>query len=691
MLAKDFRDPLYRSYSTLTFIVFAWAFTFFLFSTLDWRIFESLHLIFNLALGPVSMWFMKVLLQPKGNFFRYCIKLSFLLAIILIPPVILGLDRYALIRYASYFSPILIFFSVLYLYFMEALGFVVPSAGRITLSKRKNILQVLRRRNFSLYFGGAFLTLTCVMDRVSWMGTVLPAIGNLFLAIYFYFLMKIVLEEGYISLRHLSSQFLSNMACAIVIALSFFLIGFWVMDQPVLLFINIIIASYLVIMYAAPLSRFFSVIFQKILFKESHRLEELDRVASQRLLGAFSLSQIREVIDDFLQGALDVPIQSFYVLEENGKSFKRAYSLFPEKEASKEISIFNPVVLYWKNNQGWIPLFLDKLKVDAARIISRSDVSLTLSTIESLNNLKADIIIPIAHEEIVLGFVTIKLDSFSVGEWDRAWVVPMLKDFFLKTGRSLESLDMYTNFRNRERLTVLGEMSAGLAHEIRNPLGAIKGAAQVLKDPQTKKKDVFVDIITEGVDRLNNVVSRFLDYAKPFQGVMEQVDLKKLGEKTLESFVYKMKGEGINIEVNFSAQDSLPFVYCQGDLISQVILNFLENAKQAVTGGHFQSKKAFLSMRIGYEENVGGGSFFVEVRDNGPGMEAENLEKAFIPFYTTSQGGVGMGLPICQRIAEVHNGDIKLHSEKGKGTVATLYFSSKAKTQERNVSGKYNP
>ncbi len=222
-------------------------------------------------------------------------------------------------------------------------------------------------------------------------------------------------------------------------------------------------------------------------------------------------------------------------------------------------------------------------------------------------------------------------------------------------------LEIEDQLRRADRLTALGELSAGMAHEIRNPLGSIRGTAEILRDafgPDDKYAE-FTAILVKEVDRLNQVLEDFLRFVRP-----EPSDQALFSpEETLREVIQLSEVQTRKANVNLVAEiDELPEVEGEGGQFKQVFLNLILNAVQAMTTGgqlHISAKKV--------DQWV-----ICRFVDNGPGIPKENLERIFNPFFTTKQEGTGLGLAITSRIVENAGGRIKVESEIGQGTTFTL-------------------
>jgi signal transduction histidine kinase len=248
---------------------------------------------------------------------------------------------------------------------------------------------------------------------------------------------------------------------------------------------------------------------------------------------------------------------------------------------------------------------------------------------------------------------------------------------------TVQNSKLYERMKERDRLAALGEMAAGLAHEIRNPLGAIKGAAQLLT-PTTSddghgipaESREFLGIIVEEANRLNRVVSQFLDYARPYRGEPQPLDVNEVVRKTAQLVTPPPlpTGEGGDapppppVEVHLQLSDELPRARADAEQLRQVFLNLAINGVQAMPSGG----KLTISTALRKGGRRGTPQLEVRFRDTGVGIPPAELKNLFIPFYTTKEKGTGLGLPISQRIIENHGGTIEVRSRVGVGSTFTV-------------------
>ncbi len=221
--------------------------------------------------------------------------------------------------------------------------------------------------------------------------------------------------------------------------------------------------------------------------------------------------------------------------------------------------------------------------------------------------------------------------------------------------------------RRAERLSVLGELSAVLAHEIRNPLGSIRGTAEILRDdsPPEGKKYEFLEILLKETDRLNRVVEDFLGLARSQQVARASFDLMvELGE-VVAMATAEASACGVRLRIEGGV---IPPIQGDREKLRQVFLNIILNGIQATP------RQGTVTAGATYRPASGDAPACVELAftDSGEGMDAERLGHIFEPFYTTRQGGTGLGLAITQKIVESHEGSIEVTSMPGQGTTFTV-------------------
>lgn len=219
-----------------------------------------------------------------------------------------------------------------------------------------------------------------------------------------------------------------------------------------------------------------------------------------------------------------------------------------------------------------------------------------------------------------------------------------------------------------DRLKLLGELSAGMAHEVRTPLASILGSVDILsKDPdlsgRPEEKREFLEILKKEVRRLDKVVSDFLNYSRIEKKEFATCNLNDVVRQA--ETILRSHPLGKKVDLTLALGKNLPAVLGDSNQLCQAVLNLALNAMQAAGGGE---------VKIATGVNSGGKRVFLSVSDRGPGIAPEVLEKIFTPFFTTRSDGVGLGLGIVERIVSLHKGEVQIDSRVGAGTTATLIF-----------------
>lgn len=217
--------------------------------------------------------------------------------------------------------------------------------------------------------------------------------------------------------------------------------------------------------------------------------------------------------------------------------------------------------------------------------------------------------------------------------------------------------DTFEQLRNADRLAALGQLSAGIAHEIRNPLASVKGSVEIIETeiPEGHPKREFVEIIREEMARLNGIVTEFLRFARPPRPSIERTSVNEIIEASLRLIQSEAENAGVRIERDLDKEIAPTNV--DPSQIRQVFLNVLLNGIQAMPDG------GVLSVRSRSRD----ASIFVEVSDTGVGLSEEHLQQVFDPFFSTKESGTGMGLSISYQLVQSHGGEIRVHRNRKSG------------------------
>jgi signal transduction histidine kinase len=294
---------------------------------------------------------------------------------------------------------------------------------------------------------------------------------------------------------------------------------------------------------------------------------------------------------------------------------------------------------------------VDAREAELARLMAAQGAGLTLPFVTS--------------KGVVLGWVNLRDEDWSDGfTADELQGLTEIADL---AAVALANISEFQALEEAHRLSALGAMAAGLAHEIRNPLAGIKGAAQFLQGEVGLSPDAqeMLDVVVVEADRLNVVVSQFLDYARPMNLQLDLTPLNALVSQALA--LVRAQGVPAGVRLEEQLDPDLPLVPLDPGRVRQVLLNLVQNGIQAMPEGGTLTLSTHRRQAPGRAPSVE-----VRVADTGRGVPLDVQDKLFVPFFTTKEHGTGLGLAISQRIVQRHGGEIELQSEPGAGAVFSV-------------------
>jgi nitrogen-specific signal transduction histidine kinase len=257
-----------------------------------------------------------------------------------------------------------------------------------------------------------------------------------------------------------------------------------------------------------------------------------------------------------------------------------------------------------------------------------------------------------------------------------------LAETLTETNRKLEQAQ--EEARRSERLAALGQMSAGLAHEIRNPLGVIKGSAEMLHQKLGESNALASELagyISTETNRLSALVTRFLDFARPLHAELAPQEITAVLDRALHDVSLTEKDESVRVERHYEA--NLPPVPLDESLCEQAFVNLIQNAYDAMG-----SKEGTLRVTAARVNGVNRDGVEVGIEDTGPGIPADLREQIFNPFVTTKKTGVGLGLSIVSRIIDGHHGTIRVESggDDQRGARFVVFFPASEERSDNPAS-----
>ena len=673
VLLRDRSDRSYVSFATFTFVVSTW------------------HIATFIEMATGSSWWRWLALWPAATipptaiaFFRQFLSQPSIGGRHRPPRVTLAwtLLAYAGLVYGALIHPI-----------HESDWFLVPFGAYVFgglyrcvydmwIQYRAIQKRVERARIRYLALGGFVATTLALTDVLPRFGVAWPTVGNVLSILYLYFISQTLFRSRLIDVNELVGKMAVLGSLVVLLSAVYSLLLSWVGGgQQGIYLLNALVASFVILILFEPVRNLLENGINRWLLRQRHEMRGRLEALRRELVTVVSVPDLVGRLVTALEESRRVTDGAVYLLDPDGAGFDRAgrFGVTPLErlEAGAARAFFDRL------RAGYLDL--DLLRRELAGLPSdapadrREALSAVIATTEQLG---AGLVFPFlgtAETEQgpwLLGLLTVR-DDRAEGAFDLD-DVDVFRALASQGARVIESSQAYERVKERDRLAALGEMSAGLAHEIRNPLGAIKGAAQLLIGPDGRplppsaESSEFIDIILEEVDRLNNVVSRFLDYARADRGDghrAQPVDVNHVVKKVVALLASSPEAKGIDLRARYDEQ--LPKVIADPEALVQVFLNLGLNAVQAMPDGG--SLEILTTRRR--RSRLGYGQFAeVRLRDTGHGIAADKLPKLFIPFYTTKARGTGLGLAIAQRIVSQSGGTIEVRSTPDAGSTFSVFL-----------------
>lgn len=529
----------------------------------------------------------------------------------------------------------------------------------------------------------------------------ITAIGPIVSAVYLYFVAQTLQRERLLELPELAARILTLAMLIIVVTGLLALLLLWIPAKEgswSLFVFNSAVAAFAVIVLLDPVRQEFESRVETWLFRDRAQLRALLLQLRFRLLNVIEPDAMVQIVLEALANSNRVTKASVFLLDSRGTSLLLQREIgSPALTLTRlDVAKRRPLLERMRTNG---PQLRDVLQRERERAGREAEVELQ-DCLDTLAELRAALAVPIlsipdtpearAVETELIGALFVDderlLEPFSSEE------VELFESLASQAAVTLQNSAVYEERKERERLAALGEMAAGLAHEIRNPLGAIKGAVQVVQPNLGEADELtreFLGVIVEEVERLNRVVTQFLSYSRPFSGEMEELDLIEVVLATVRllpatrlervrldfgNFAEQKPGE-IPASEGSSAKLTLelhaPCVRGDPEAMRQVLHNLVLNALDAT-----EELQPPGTVWIELEHRVRGlpdaDAVAITVRDNGPGLSTATMSNLFVPFHTTKSGGTGLGLPISQRIVENHRGMIEVSNNPDGGASFTV-------------------
>lgn len=564
--------------------------------------------------------------------------------------------------------------------------FGLLAAALIALWQRgqKSASRAVRDRiRFLAAVGAVAMTFT-LGDFLSFLGVYLPPIGAVLAIVFLFVLAESLTRPRLADLYELSGRLLVSTALAFALAGIFYVFITYI-GRFGAMYLNAVLAAIVFLVLFEPLEHQIETRINRFFFRERYDLETSVVELRRRLAHTLENEEMIQVVLAGLERSRRVTSCAIYLRDLDDSGFDVVGQVGATPPPRLEALAMRPLL-----ERLGMSLSLEEIAReaendrDAAGAVAREALAPTMTAVEALGPIKSSVILAIRGDsEELVGLLCVAdervRDAFTPEE------IALLETIAAQMGVAIANSRIYARMKERDRLAALGSMAAGLAHEVKNPLGAIKGAAQLLEelgvgandeDPQTKE---FLGIILEETDRLNRVVGSFLDYARPHAGNPVPVDVNAAVRRTVQ-ILSSQQAEGVDVKLELA--EPMPRARIDPEKLRQVLLNLVHNAIHAMDGHgkvtvattHRRAPRAGwspTSERSGSlraPQDGTGEVVEISVHDTGPGISQKVLKNLFVPFFTTKEKGTGLGLAISQSIVQNAGGSIYVQSQAGLGS-----------------------
>ncbi len=567
--------------------------------------------------------------------------------------------------------------------YFYVIGLLAAALIALWLRGQKSPSRAVRDRIRFLAAVGALAMSFTLADFLAFLGVYLPPIGAVLAIVFLFVLAESLTRPRLADLYELSGRLLVATALAFALAGIFYVFITYI-GRFGAMYLNAVLAAIVFLVLFEPLEHEVETRINRFFFRERYDLETSVLELRRRLAHTLETEEMIQVVLAGLERSRRVTSCAIYLRDLDTTGFDIVGSVGALAPPRLEALAMRPLL-----ERLGMSLSLEEIAREAAvdrdaSGASREGLAPTMTAVEALGPLKSANILAIRGDaEELVGLVCVSdervRDAFTPEE------IVLLEGVAAQMGVAIANSRIYARMKERDRLAALGSMAAGLAHEVKNPLGAIKGAAQLLEelgvgattgeDPSIKE---FLGIILEETDRLNRVVGSFLDYARPHAGNPVPVDINAAVRRSVQ-ILSSQQPEWLDLKLELA--DELPRAHIDPEKLRQVLLNLVHNAIHAMNGQgritvattHRRAARGSwvpASERSGSSLGDGGTGEVVEisVHDTGPGISQKVLKNLFVPFFTTKEKGTGLGLAISQSIVQNAGGSISVQSTAGSGT-----------------------
>lgn len=619
--AKEDREA--RAFADLSFLIFLWCFPEYLWKTLDSEFWHRASLAGVMFIPPFVLRYAAAAVRTRPRWYPSAFVAGVWIGAAFSATI--ASDR-------TFYSP---------WWNLAALCYVYPYLGLslhivVRHGFRANPSSIERKKFQFLVVGGGIASLVAPLNFLPGTGVDFPPLAAFAILLFFYFM-----ATGILHLHFFEFPDIVGRAIILVIQVFAFAVVFGVLEVvsgrrfwfP--LAGTFLISFYLLTFYPV-LMRKLGGISSDLLVRQSRKVQSRLGASAKRFPELTSLGEIARTVEEALGEVLFVEQASLWIRPEAGadegigslpvrteeylRAFTRFSQRFPALRFLEHGGSKAADVAIWDDSwDSSFPVFVGGGLVGVALFRWRD-----------------------------------KIPSFREMEL----LIPFLEGI----GLAVENVRQKQRIQRKEHFATVGELAAGLAHEVRTPAGVIKGAAQFLSREAPARDREFLDIIVEEADRLDSVVTEFLEYARPENRTRKTISVREPVERALARLAREKPAETGKVRTRFDGEERDARVNADPSEIERVVFNLLTNAVEAMPDG------GDLIVRVRSDSREAK----ISVEDTGTGITESDRRQLFRPFFTTRERGVGMGLAICRRIVEENGGTIAVDSVPGRGSRFTV-------------------
>lgn len=668
VLTRDVRDRRYQTYALFCLSLSVWSYGYF-FWQLSASPAEALFWIRLLMAGaifvPVTNFhhIAEFLQSPPGKkrwlWVGYSLCLCFLVLDLTSPLFIQGLSSKLGFSYWPDPGPAFHVYLLFFFYCVVHFTYLLIREYHRSSGLRHNQLRYLIIALVIGYVGGA-------TNFPLWYGVSLPPYGNILVAVYIVLFSYAVVRFRLMDINvFIKKSIIYGLQLLILLIPSYLLlmatqIVFFGHVSPTFSLFALVL--FIFVGFFFPKIRFRTQeAFERVLFKKRYDYRATLLRSSREMISMVDLETVSRALVQTVVKALEVQKASLFLLDDADGTFKLKSSVGLGLDASKgqDISRDEPLVqTLVKRPEALIREELELLKGDLrGGKLARK-----------MRQLQAEITLPLNSKDRLIGILN--LGHREGKEMYSQEDVEVLSTLANQTAIAIENARLYENLkqsqsiiRRADRLSSLGMLTAGLAHEIRNPLVAIRTFTQLLPERYQDQefRELFQSLAMKEVDRICGLVNDLLSFARPSTPDVSAQDVNEIVGNIARILQSQAKEKDVKIGLHMAAK--LPKIFIDKEQIKQVCMNLILNAIQSIENGG--------SVEIGthlYGENGSARFVQIEVRDMGIGIPEKDIENIFNPFFTTKKDGSGLGLSISHQIIKEHGGYMVVESQVGKGT-----------------------